>query len=292
MGSSSILGNLLWKIKLYLYFSLDKFEIPYEISQECFFFLLNVFIFLFIMMLSYILFLSKKQNQRLIFWSSNDSSFVVLFSCRFAFFVIFYFIGRIFLGDNIGDFPRFFQFLSLSTLVFFLFKKNNPDFKNYFRLDFKKLKKPLIIFFVGFIALSIFIGILAFIYSETSVAIVSENLEGHFRLRLFPPTLTFYYFFNIVLFSPIVEEILYRGLLYESLKKKVSIFYSIIFSSLFFALGHEFSNITFFRFFGMGVILTIIFQKTRSLSLVIIIHFLLNLLSVFFIYLIWLSGKI
>lgn len=279
IGSSSMLGNLLWKIRLYLYFSLEKFEIPYEISQECFFFLLNVFIFLFIMMLSYILFLSKKRNQYQVFWCSNDFSFVVLFSCRFAFFVIFYFIGRIFLGDNIGDFPKFFQFLSLSTLAFFLFKKNNSDFKNYFRLNFKKLKKPLIIFFVGFIALLISTIILGFIYSKTSVAIVSKNIEGHFRLRLSPPPLTFYYFFNIVLFSPIVEEILYRGLLYESLKKKAGIFYGIIFSSLFFALGHEFSNVTFFRFFGMGVILSLIFQKTRSLTLIMLIHFFLNLFS-------------
>jgi len=278
MCSSSVLGNFLWKIRLDLYFSLYKFGIPFEISQEFFFFLLNVFIFLFIMMLSYILFLSNKQNQHQVFWHSNDSSFVSLFSFRFAFFVIFYFIGRIFLGDNIGGFPRFFQFLPLSALAFFLFRKNIPDFKNYFRLNLTKLRKSLVTLFVGFIAICILLVILESIYSKTSAAIVSRGLKGNIRISLAPP-LTIYRFFIVVLFAPIVEEIMCRGLLYESLKKKTNIVYGILFSSLFYAFIHEFTNITFFYFFSLGIIFALIFEKTRSLTLVMLSHSLLGIFS-------------
>ncbi len=279
MSSSSILGNFLWKVRLSLESLLDKFEIPYEISEELYFLLLKLFIFLFIMMLSYILFLSQKQNQQLKFWSSKDFAFIILFFCSFVLFVIFYFVNHIFLSDNIEDFPNMFRSLLLILLAFFLFKKNNPDFKKYFHLNLTELKKSLVIFFLGFIVLSIFIVFSGMAYSKTSAAIVSRNLEGDFRLNLSFPSLTFYYFLSLVLFAPIVEEIAYRGLLYESLKKKTSIVYGIMFSSLIFAFIHEFTNITFFSFFILGIIYALIFQKTRSLTLAILVHSFTNLLS-------------
>lgn len=183
-----------------------------------------------------------------------------------------------FLGDNLGDYPKFFSFLSLCFLAFFLFKKVNPDYKNYFHLNLTMLRECLGIFFMGFIALLIFIVILEFFYSKTSAAIVSRDLEGNVRISILFP-LTFYNFFSIVLFAPIVEEIINRGLLYESIKKKTGVVYGILFSSLLFAFIHEFTNITFFYYFGMGVILAYIFQKTKSLTLVILVHSFLGILS-------------
>jgi len=284
MGGSSILGNLLWKFRLSLKYLFDKFEIPYEVSHYAYFLILQSFLFLFIIMLSYILFISKKQNQNQIFWSPNDSAFIVLLFGIFVFYVIFHFIGCISLGDNIGDFPRFFQYLSLSVLSFSLFKKNNLDYKNCFLLDFKKLKKWFVIFFAMLIALYIFVGIFSFIYSRTNATIVVRDLEGHFRLNFSRLPLTFYYFFSIVLFGPFVEEIMYRGILYKLLNKKVGVFYGIIFSALLFAFMHDFTSVTFYKFFGIGIILALIFQKTKSLTLVILIHSFVNFLGVFLIY--------
>jgi membrane protease YdiL (CAAX protease family) len=278
MGSSSIVGNFLWKVRLSLEFSFDEFGIPYEISHEFFFFLLQIFIFLFIMIFSYILFLNKKQSKELTFWSPNDFTFILFIFCVFIFFIVFYFIFHMFLGDNLGDFPKFFSFLSLCFLAFFLFKKGNPDYKDYFRLNFTRMRECLGIFFMGFITLLIFIVILEFSYSKTSAAIVSRDLEGVVRISILFP-LTFYDFFSIVLFAPIVEEITNRGLLYESIKKKTNVFYGILFSSLLFAFIHEFNNITFFYFFGMGIILAYLFQKTKSLTLVILVHSFLGILS-------------
>lgn len=85
---------------------------------------------------------------------------------------------------------------------------------------------------------------------------------------------------NIVIVSPIAEEIFFRGLVFKFLLKERSFLKSIIFSSILFSLFHfRFSNI--FLLFLLGCVLAYILYKTGSLILSICAHMLFNFISVF-----------
>lgn len=89
--------------------------------------------------------------------------------------------------------------------------------------------------------------------------------------------LTWWSILSSILMAPILEEIIFRGFLFQKLSIKYGIFNSIIFSSLIFALVHFDFNILG-RFFG-AVILCLIYIETQSLIVPILSHSLNNILA-------------
>ena len=81
-------------------------------------------------------------------------------------------------------------------------------------------------------------------------------------------------FLMVCLIGPVIEEVLFRGIIFQRMAKKWNIPRGIIFSSLFFAVLHFPYNIT--GAFAFGVILCIMYLKTSSLILPIIAHILAN----------------
>ena len=87
-----------------------------------------------------------------------------------------------------------------------------------------------------------------------------------------------------VIFGPIFEEILYRGLMYNKLKEISNAFIAVFISSIFFALlhipGYGF-NIKMFSLVLDGILLTYCYEKTNNIYVPILVHSINN----FFIFL-------
>lgn len=82
----------------------------------------------------------------------------------------------------------------------------------------------------------------------------------------------------IVFLAPLVEEIFFRGYIYQVFKKYTSIFWASVLSSMIFAAFHlEFQ--IFIPIFILGVVLNWIFENSKSLWGPIAFHMINNLLA-------------
>ena len=83
------------------------------------------------------------------------------------------------------------------------------------------------------------------------------------------------YVLSMVLFSPIAEEILFRGFLYRALRKHFHFLFALFVSALLFTVMHMvWGNIgmqNLNHFFG-GIVFTLIYVKTRSIFAAMILH--------------------
>ena len=88
------------------------------------------------------------------------------------------------------------------------------------------------------------------------------------------------YLFLTVIITPVVEEIICRGFLFNLLLKKYSVKFALIVSSLIFAFFHfRFAGIGFL--FVYGLFFGYVYYKTNSLIAPILAHFTINFLASF-----------
>ena len=85
--------------------------------------------------------------------------------------------------------------------------------------------------------------------------------------------------FHIGIIAPIIEEIIYRGLIHTLLRKRYGVKPAIIFSSLFFGLMHGVGFLTIFATLA-GVGFALLYEKTGSLAPCMVAHAVGNLTSV------------
>ena len=84
--------------------------------------------------------------------------------------------------------------------------------------------------------------------------------------------------FGSVIIAPVVEEIAFRGFLYNILRQRVGIFAACVASSLLFASIHM-ALVQALPLFGFAVLECVIYEKTRSLRYCILLHMLFNSIS-------------
>lgn len=80
-----------------------------------------------------------------------------------------------------------------------------------------------------------------------------------------------------IIFAPIIEELIFRGILFNRLKIRVGIFAAMIISSFLFAIGHEFGGITSAFLFGMCM--CILYLKTDNILIPMSVHFINNVVA-------------
>ncbi|MGK0467840.1 lysostaphin resistance A-like protein [Clostridium sp.] len=83
---------------------------------------------------------------------------------------------------------------------------------------------------------------------------------------------------SVVLIIPILEEVLFRGLIYNELKTHLNIVIAIILQSLIFAIAHG-NMLQGIYAFIMGAVVAIIYDKTGSIFAPILFHVMYNLLG-------------
>ena len=80
-----------------------------------------------------------------------------------------------------------------------------------------------------------------------------------------------------IIFAPIVEELVFRGVLFNRLKIKTGILPAMIISSFLFAIGHNFGGMT--SAFLFGICMCILYMKTDNILVPMSVHFINNVVA-------------
>jgi len=183
------------------------------------------------------------------------------------------FFPIIFLGKEIGK--------SLSTLIYYLFsigiplgvvfniRKNATGIEHFNFKPFAPIIVPLVVIATIAIALGVSIPIISLIpipeFVKQAFLLMSDD-RGVFT------------FTTLVIAAPILEELIFRGIILEGFLKIYSPTRSIILSSILFGLVHL-NPWQFLSALVIGIFMGWIYYRTNSLWLTIIIHATLNLFS-------------
>nr|WP_279324040.1 CPBP family intramembrane metalloprotease [Clostridium perfringens] len=87
-------------------------------------------------------------------------------------------------------------------------------------------------------------------------------------------------FISVAILAPIVEEIIFRGIIFNEAAKYKGGSFPIIISALLFGLAHM-QPIQIVYAFIVGLIFGFVYSKTHSLPIVMFLHMLNNLLTLF-----------
>ena len=85
-----------------------------------------------------------------------------------------------------------------------------------------------------------------------------------------------------VIVAPLLEEFLFRGILYRTMKRPFGMGFAIGFTSLLFALVHK-NLLSFFPLVLLGGFLAIAYERTGDLRTCILMHALFNFIMVLFV---------
>lgn len=96
-------------------------------------------------------------------------------------------------------------------------------------------------------------------------------------------------FLIIAVYAPVCEELIFRGITYESLRRDRNVFQAMYLSAIFFGLAHMNFNQAAYALL-LGIILVMLREATGSLWATILMHFLFNAWNVLLMYAsVWLA---
>lgn len=134
------------------------------------------------------------------------------------------------------------------------------------------IKRPSLYLYL----ISIFIGILI-VFNPALGSISFFKIEDIIKYAdsVMSKPVDVYVFLNLVIFTPIFEELLFRRIIFSGLKSNYNTVTALLLSSLLFGIFHiDFLDATVF-----GLWLGWIFLKTNNILLCIIVHSVCNLIS-------------
>ena len=80
-----------------------------------------------------------------------------------------------------------------------------------------------------------------------------------------------------IIFAPIMEELIFRGVMFNRLKIRVGIIPAMLISSFIFAIGHEFGGMT--SAFLFGICMCLLYLKTDNILIPMSVHFINNVVA-------------
>lgn len=80
-----------------------------------------------------------------------------------------------------------------------------------------------------------------------------------------------------IIFAPVVEELIFRGVLFNRLKIRIGIVPSMLITSFIFAIGHDFGGMT--SAFLFGICMCILYLKTDNILVPMSVHFINNVVA-------------
>lgn len=201
----------------------------------------------------------------------------------FMLFFLFYVITGVFMMNNITSslYINIINILFYVVLYILIFRipltkedrkkiKNNPKDS--------KIKPLLLVapFFILNLSSVIYIQILNFVDSSlVDKYLQSPNLSSNFEL-FEDPLKTGLLFLVIVIMAPIVEELIFRGVLFNLLNKNMKTLTAMIISSLFFGILH---SQTFIPTAIIGFLICFIYQKSGNIRYSILAHMFNNFIA-------------
>jgi len=95
---------------------------------------------------------------------------------------------------------------------------------------------------------------------------------------------------STIIMAPIVEEIVFRGLVLSRLKKAMKLWVAIIISSLIFGLLHG-QLIWIIYAFALGILMAAVAERTKSVGASVVLHVAFNSVSLFSEYIDFSKGQ-
>lgn len=198
---------------------------------------------------------------------------------------------------GIGFGSLFFKFLIyLIMLIFFVYKFKKMDLRGEsedsflmaLKNDFNSLFEVAGVYNISFIVIAniLFVAAIYFVLQYlSSLSLISFDSPLFGDFSSISIGILVLYFLTIVILSPIIEEILFRGIFLGRFNKALNnISLAILLSSILFGICHNFGGILGAILFGICV--SILYIKSKNILVPIFAHFLNNLIS----FLIALSG--
>lgn len=168
----------------------------------------------------------------------------------------------------------------MSTLLFFfitlfLAKKSKINFLDYYSIpNFYTLMRLIVIVLLVRLVITM-------PFDRPSI-FFNSFLNSKLRLIGISTTRQINVYFDIssILFSPIVQEIFFSGLILKQFLKQYSPIKAILLSSLLFSLYHvDIENFLFL--FALGVLLGTLYYKSNSILITTIAHIIWNMINIF-----------
>jgi len=211
--------------------------------------------------------------------SQNRKEFTVLGIFILSIFLIFFF--TLFISDSLNVYG--FDILLPLIIITILLQKLRYRRKWWelgLNIDYTVRKNSLMS--AGFVFISV-VMILVIYQLFTSGLSISQKYSGFDLSGIFDNSMIIL----LMLIMVIIEELVFRGLAFQIIDDKFGDSATIIITSILFAAGHfwnpSFSIIGFMNIFFAGVLLALMYIKSRSLYPQIIFHFGWNLSLAFII---------
>ncbi len=229
------------------------------------------------------------QKQSAVPWGLWDV--VILFLVYFglqSFFAAFVFLSdhfHLFSERTLHYISLFWATLGVNILIaLFIFSYFQKKYRLRWKdLGFykKKIKSYLGLGGLGYLAF-IPLFFLLILLSSGVCSLFGVEPQPHVLIDILKEEKSFWVLGGLALFAsvvgPIIEEILFRGVLYSAVRKKWGVNKGLMVTSLFFALIH-FNFFQFIPIFGLGLALTWLYEKTGNLLPSIAMHALNNTVS-------------
>lgn len=165
----------------------------------------------------------------------------------------------------------------ISSIILILFKFTRLKIKDYIVMEKKRFIKYISAFFLGVFFNTVMSNILEVLSRQPSLHEDFKKYE-----ELFQPIFNANIILQILaigILTPILEEFMYRGLIFGQLKKILKYRIAIVLQGVLFGIFHlNLVQTTYATLFG--IILGISYQKSKSILIPILIHAGVNLSSV------------
>lgn len=172
-----------------------------------------------------------------------------------------------FMKDIVGkDAANFLYYVAIMGLSFWIIHKKRFNKTGVSKFQFAKFSpKVLILLIVAVIALQVGVSspIINLIPMPDFAKEMFKELSG--QKGIFP-------FLMIVIAAPVLEELIFRGIILDGLLKRYSLFISILASSLLFGVVHL-NPWQFVSAMVIGFLAGWVYYKTKNLALPMLIHF-------------------
>ena len=163
---------------------------------------------------------------------------------------------------------------AITTLIALLVLR--PDMKEASMRNDKASPGKTALWAIAGVFLALFSqGIAAYIESLFGIKSASENTMSLMEIARRAPI----FILIPVIFAPILEEIIFRKIVFGSIYKRTNFLIAVVISALVFGLFH-FDITHLFVYFAMGVVFAFLYVKTNRIITPIIAHMAMNLLVV------------
>lgn len=157
------------------------------------------------------------------------------------------------------------QLAMLIVLIFILVKEGTIT--KMFTVSRLRIKEYLIAFLVGAVISIVITKVVLYTGFFIDESFVNANIQYEYNIVVTIITSVF--------LAPFMEEILFRGMMFEKMKSHFGMISAAIISSLFFAIGHA-SFLQLICGFILGLFLCYVYEYKKSLVMAIIVHIAYN----------------